>query len=1170
MVTFEHRRRDIATRLHCRSRRGAWVISGAVALLLWVTTRPLFAQPTRDARVVLTAGGPTAAVRMLEFSGDSRRLYVAGADKAVEIWSLTEARGHAPDLKLFAHARWPIARQDRGQIWALTVNDAKQLLAFGGYGAQQINGDISIADSIHGRQLTILPPVFPNEDPRQRFETGHLNTVTSLSFSPDGNGLASISLDGEIRLWSTSNWISLNVRPVPETPTLSDAFVQFISPSEFVASANTKMEDGKTSSQLHRFTIGADGQVKLDVLKSPHSAVITAIGSDAKSGRWFTGDAEGGTVTWQGDQPSPLKKPLRSIPVRRLSASENGLLLTLHSPTTAELASGKSPLAYAELEQITSNATVLIERREWNITGETLAAALSVNGAYAALTRPGEAAVEVFGLMDAKTRRPLPKPFSTHRPTILAGSGATVHRVQFMKEPASLLGISTVANGEWSHGFDFSRAEVVRPTALADARPAHDDPDWSITVGPSVEGQEQSLTIRAHGTDRAKVILSHQKHGHYAAHGWIFEKDQTEPAAVAIGTLRQNGIFVFDLREPGKAPMVRYYRDHTNAVNSLSQSADGRYLASSSQDQTVRIWSLNGLLTRDEGGTGTAAWGGQFVLRGDHLIAESLLEFGILKSRRVQNGDLITKIAYSRDGRRAELTNPREIAAALRDLPLTESVEVHSARGAVNVAPFIVTPAWEPIATLFIDRRNEWAVWTSAGYYNASVDGDELFGFQINPVRRGEEPRFSRAEQLRDQYERPDLLKNLFTLASFDDALKAVAMVSQSPGAVIAKSPHLNIKSPVAGTAYALGEPVSITVDVDYQGVPDREFRIEAWLNGARLSNPVSGDGAGGRRYTWTVAPPAGEHQFMMKVVSVGPTLEPGLYSDTALPFTVNGELALRTVHVLAIGANNYQGSMKLNCCISDAQDFVKLIADSAGPHYRVGQVKVIVDDTTSAADRFEKVRFEDEVRQFARQIKKTGLKANDIVIVYIAGLGEVVGKEYYFVPPVNEIKNLSQQAIIQRYSIPWSAFREFIEEVPNCAKVFFLDTCHAGNIARLESDKARLRPLKNLNTVVFAATSDDQFARDDESGQHGRFTGFLLEGLGGSADGSTVNPMLAGLPAPEPDGKVSLLETVGYVSNRVLEKWRAQQPRYTPVTLIRFLNDPIVDVAQPGARDGK
>jgi WD40 repeat protein len=1140
--------------------RGIFVFS----FLLVYCSGLTLAQQGRDARIVLTTGGPTAAVRVLAFSSDSRHLYAAGADKAVEIWSLPETRAAALDLKLVDHARWPIARADRGQIWTLSINEAKSLIAFGGYGAQQISGDISIADSSHGRQVTILPTPIPDEDPMQRFVTGHLQTVNSVSFSPNGEWLASISLDGDVRLWSVGNWKSQQILPAGSNPTLSSVYVQFISKNQFVASLNQGTDPKQPVSQLILFTIGTDQKVTPETLSSSHQGLITALGAVSKSDRWYSGDANGELVTWQGGKPLRSKSPFKRIPVRSISTSTNGNVLILHSPTAAAIAAGKEDSAYAELENISETTSVLLERREWKFQGETLAAVLSADGKYAAMTRPGEAAIEVFSLVDPRNNQSRHKPFSTQRPTVLAGSGSTVRRVQFVRQPETMLAISTNVSGEWTHGFNLATAEVVRPSVLGQMQPAHASPDWKIDVGPSIEGLEQTLVIRANGTERAKLTLSHQGEGHYASHGWIFETGQDLPSAVAIGTLRQNGIFVFDLRQPGRAPMIRYYRDHTNAVNSLSQSADGRYLASSSQDQTIRIWSLDGLLTQPAGFSNRAAWGGDFEIRDGTLVAASLLEFGILSGRRLKDSDQIVKIALHHEGQRLELTDPQQMLKALEFQPLTESVEIHAARAGAILPPFIVTPAWEPMTTLFIDRRNEWAAWTPAGYYNSSVDGDELFGFQINPLRRGDEPKFSRAEQLRDQYERPDLLQKLFALGSLSDALKAVAIVPQNPGTIVAQMPRVQLNGPVSMTTYPLGAEVTIAADIDFNNIPAEEFKIEGWINGAKLGPPIPSVFKGLRRFSWTISPPPGDYQALVKVESLGPTLSAGLYSDAQVPFVMSGQPDMRTVHVLAIGANNYQGDLKLNFCINDAQDFVKLIGDSAGPHYRIGVVKVIVDDNSAEAGQFEKETFQRQLSQFATQIKQTPLKSNDMVMIFLAGLGEVVGKEYFFVPPVSEIKNLSQLAVLQRHSIPWSAFRGLIEDLPNCGKVFFLDTCYAGNIARLESEKARLRPLKNLNTVVFAATTEELATREDDQIRHGRFTAFLLDGLGGSADGSTVDPNLAGFPPVEPDGRISLLETVGFVSRRVYEKWRNQQPKYTPVSLIRFLNDPIIDVVVP------
>ena len=352
----------------------------AVGILTSLGAPSASAQQVRDARIVLTAGGPTAAVRTMEFSADSRRLYVAGADKSVEIWSLPEARGNAPDLKLVNHARWPIARHDRGQIWALAINDARKLIAFGGYGAQSISGDISIADTDQGRQLTILPPPLPNEEPQQRLVTGHLQTVNSVSFSPNGEWLASMSLDGDLRLWAVGNWRSQQILRAGDNPAFSSVYVVFVSNNQFVASTTPSADPTQPQPRLTMCTIGPDGKVAAEILNSPHEVLITALGRDRNAKRWYSGDANGRIVVWQGTRNSQTKEPLRKIPVRAISASANDLVLSLHSPTMAAIAAGNSDFAYAELLKVTDAESTLVERREWNLNGETLAAAISAIG----------------------------------------------------------------------------------------------------------------------------------------------------------------------------------------------------------------------------------------------------------------------------------------------------------------------------------------------------------------------------------------------------------------------------------------------------------------------------------------------------------------------------------------------------------------------------------------------------------------------------------------------------------------------------------------------------------------------------------------------------------------------------------------------------------------------
>lgn len=1151
---------------------GASRVTLALVVLAMCDAGSVLAQQVRDARVVLTAGGPTGAVRSMAFSANSRQLYIAGADKSVEIWSLPEVLGSAPDLKLVSHARWPISRHDRGQIWALAVNDARSMIAFGGYGANQSSGDISIAESVHGRQLTILPPPQLNESlsGKERLNGSHMLPIHAVSFSPNGELLTSMSEDGDLRLWAVADWSSNQLLGPLRDSILSSVRVQFISNTQLVAARNVSAGSrGETKPQLTMFTITPDRKFTSQLLDSPHEKQITALGCDPSSGRWYSGDQLGQIATWRGSQRQGIETqtPLRPIPVRAISVSTTGLLLTLHSPIAAEADSNKADRkSYVELNRATDAGLNLVERREWGLNGQAFAAAISRDGKYAAFSRPGEAAVEVFALVD-KNNQPRLQPFAAQRPTVLAGSGATVQRVQFAKQPSTLLAISTNQDGAgWTHGFNLATAQVVRPNALGPVQPAHTAADWSVATGDSDEGKPQAVTIRSNGVPRATITLEHTRHGHYAAHCWIFENGKAAPSAVAIGTERQNGIFMYDLRQPGQAPLLRYYRDHTNTVTSLSQSADGRYLASSSRDQTVRIWSLEDLFSRPGVFPKRAAWGGEFEIRDGQLIVTSVMEFGVLKGKNIQNGDKIIKIAFAdskQNGTRKEETEPRAMLKALQDLPLTEAAEVHASRPTGNLPPFIITPGWEPMTTLFIDRRNEWAAWTPAGYYHASVDGDELFGFQINPATRGGDPQFSRAEQLRQDYERPDLMQKLFAIGSFTGAAKAVAIVPKNAGAVVAQMPRVRMTAPASMASFPSGAAVTITSEVNYHSLPPGGFRVDAWVNGAKLGAPVLSVVGTSTRYSWTITRPAGVYQALVKVESLGAVPSRGLYSDATVPFVVSGLSELPTIHVLAVGANNYRNA-PLKYCINDVRELVQLFRTNAGPLYRLGVVKVLADDATTEARKFQKNAFVAELGDFATQIKQANTQPKDIVMVFINGHGAAIGNEFYFVPPVAEITDLAREANVAKHSIPWSAFRSFVEELPSCNKVFFMDTCFSGNIATLESDKARLRPLKNLNTVVFASTSEDQKAYEDDNNKHGRFTFVLLEGLGGRADGTTVNPELAGQPPVERDGRVSLLETIGYVSQKVTYKTHSQQPTYTPMSLLRFFNEPIIEFQQP------
>lgn len=1085
----------------------------------------------------------------------------------MEIWSLPEIPAELPDLKLVDHARWPISRGDRGQIWCLAVNDTRSLIAFGGQGAQQIGGDLSVADSAQGRQQTILPPVRANEAPPQRLLTGHLQSVSSASFSPNGEWLASISLDGDLRLWSVGNWTSRQLLRAGQNPGLSIAYVQFISNTQLIASITPSSDPEKPLPQLIMFTIGPDQQVTSTVLNSPHRVLITALGFDPSTKRWYSGDANGRMGVWRGNQLLWTKGPFREIPLRSISAAANGLVLALHSPTAATVASGSNAgsTAYIELQRLTDTDSKLVERREWGQSGETLAAAISRDGKFAAVTRPGEAAIEVFALVDqANVLRP--QPFIATRPTILAGNGYTVQRVQFASQPASLLAISTSLDGTWTHGFNLATAEVIRPDAMGPLQPLPEPAGWIVRPGVSSEGQTQNVEILAQQVIRATVPLSFTRHGHYAAHAWIFEVGKAAPSAVAIGTTRQNGIYLIDLRPGTAGRMLRYYRDHTNSVISISQSADRRYMASSSRDQTVRLWSMEGLFDPPNRFSRSAAWGGNLEIRNGRLIVTSLMEPGILKIRGLEVGDQIVRLVHesSTPGGRVEISDAVQILKAMESLDLTTSAMVDSRRNNADRPPFIITPAWEPMLTLFIDRRQEWAAWTPLGYYNASVNGDELFGFHLNGQNRGDPPEFFPAEQFRQKLERPDLLKGYFAVGSFTQAAKTAGTTIERVDTLAASVPSLRIVAPQPRQSIGLGQPASLRARATYSATQNpADFLIQASVGGVRLSlskqTVIAAAGSQLIEFEWSIPPDPGEHLAVVRISTADRGADSvTLFEERTVPFVVTGEPPLRRIHLLAIGAENYAGDLKIQYCNNDAKDFATMLERKSGRFYEIGHVQQLTDDTEPG--RFEKSSFQRQLSRFKEKVLQSNVRGSDLVAIFISGHGCAIGTEtkfeYYFIPPVPQIHEFSRDAI-REHAIPWTVFREFIDQFP-CDRVFFIDTCYAGNVTQLETDKAALRPLKDVNTVVFAATSLNQLAKPDHADKHGLFTEYLLRAFRGDADGSKPLPPLAGEPSSEADGRVSLQEMIHYVSEGVERHYKYQKPRYTPTRLLRFLNEPL------------
>ncbi|QGJ70675.1 Hypothetical protein PBC10988_23730 [Planctomycetales bacterium 10988] len=1115
----------------------------ALSVLLSLLASSLLAQTKADRpRLILNTEGASGTIRCLAFSPDSQRLHAAGLDKVVSSWYLQrDGRGRFRPV-FIGTTRWEIGRAERGLIYTMAASPDNQSLAVAGYAARSSNGDIALLDG----SRRVLQQTLPL-DRSQSVERwpGHLKTVVSLDYSPNGQQLASLDRSGELRLWKAPDWQSTVLRTGEATENDFQK-VLFLDNERLVVAERNPNAQGAYGLALYNTVQGR----RIGFLSETHTYGISALAKSPNGKRWVSADAAGRIYLWT-NTTSPQSQTIRGMGNRAASS----LSLT-----------DRGQLAVANFLDRTSNQGILewwqvdppqrLDQLETSKGEHSWCCAVSPDGKQLAAANSNRHTIYLFQLNDEQGQ-PLARPLSTRREfRQLQGSGTDLWKVAFeetsSQDKGYRIGLATSKLpdgktnrlGEIELSFDLSDLRLRKPILpntkwhLSSQSPGPGD--WRLQNAQGGEDLFLADRIRllSQGRPQGEIQLNPDKQGRVFSWCWIPDA-VGQPFAVAIGTTQVPGIFVYSLPTAGPPKLLRYFRDHSGDITSLAVSPDGRYLASCSRDQTAKIWSLAGLqLPADRPFQAEPAWGAQFEIQNGQLKVGDALDAGITIGRGMLTGDTITKVIYPRTGLPGQnysaATDPQEMLKALETTPLFESLAVYWNRGGQEDF-MVLTPAWEPLATLFLNRRLDWAMWTPEGYFNASAaEGDQLFGWQINQTDPGQPPRILKAAELRGELEKPEVLKALLKAGSVPQALQQIGQrvpLQEEPivqHLAEKKLPQIRLLEPGSHQTFESDETIKITAYVEPPaGRKLEEFQVQAYIANIPLGEALSVVEQGnGFRIQWQTKPQQPMNRIEIRIEEKVESAQP-LYAETFV------EVAAKIVdqppvflHVLAIACDEYQDIgdwAPLDYAVGDADSLVNVIKAHDGRHYHLGKVIHLTNSEVSP----------EAVEQAIETLGSEIRSPQDIICFIAAGHGYAFDSDYYFIPTS---LTRSYRSLLEEKAISWQLIRRLGEL--RCRKVAILDTCHAGNI-QLDlgkNSKQVIRETRDLRFMVLAATDVDQESLEYEEfffdgKAHGLFTMSLLEGLSGFADQSTGNQ----------DNIVELNEIAEYTVQRVQQEIQKQ-----------------------------
>jgi|GEM_PF-3675176 len=186
----------------------------------------------------------------------------------------------------------------------------------------------------------------------------------------------------------------------------------------------------------------------------------------------------------------------------------------------------------------------------------------------------------------------------------------------------------------------------------------------------------------------------------------------------------------------------------------------------------------------------------------------------------------------------------------------------------------------------------------------------------------------------------------------------------------------------------------------------------------------------------------------------------------------------------LIIGISNYDILGPLSNCREDAEAIHKVLMERG---YAPERLVLLTDAATTPENRPTYTSIKRRIKQVCEFSTP-----KDSLVIYFAGHGTSIDGEGYLIPQDGDEKD-------RENSISLTKLQQQMQNSKAGRKLLVLDACHSGSATRGVSGIAP--SLKTAGVHVMASCAENELSHPDPDSNHGIFTRYLLEGVGGKAD---------------------------------------------------------------------